>query len=90
MSTWTYRPHAHKRNDEQAGAEAAADKQALSFEILCKLISVLDGDFATKVVNAGGMQCLANAMLFGDADQAREAQHALLCLREKISPLPLT
>ena len=80
------------RDDESPDKESsdkenqALDKEnrALALKCLCKMVSLLDGDFAQQVVSAGGLQCLAGAVICGDAEQASQAQSALLCIREKL------
>jgi hypothetical protein len=51
------------------------------------MVSLLDGDFAQQIVSAGGLQCLAGAVICGDAEWASQAQSALLCIREKLTSL---
>ena len=85
LQPWIHRC-ARKRQRERVGDESRdKESQALSgLECLCKMVSLLDGDFARQVVSAGGLQCLVNAMICGDEEQARQAQSALLCIREKL------
>jgi len=72
-------------DDESSDKESSdMENQALALKCLCKMVSLLDGDFAHKVVSAGGLQCLVGAIICGDAAQASQAQSALLCIREKL------
>ena len=77
-------PHAWvpRVNSTRQGGEAG--RQAIALEVLCKMVSLLDGEFAQKIVSAGGVQCLGSAMVSGDAAQARAAQIALRQLCEKL------
>ena len=74
------------RVDDESPDKESSDKenQALALKCLCKMATLLDGDFAQQVVNAGGLQCLAGAIICGDAAQASQAQSALFCIREKL------
>jgi len=84
MPAWVHR-HDRKRQRGRVGDESRdKESQALALECLCKMVSLLDGDFARQVVSAGGLQCLVSAMICGDEAQARQAQGALLCIREKL------
>lgn len=94
LHSWVSR-HERKRHrgrvddespDKESSDNQALDKeiQALALKCLCKMVSLLGGDFAQQVVSAGGLQCLAGAVICGDAEQASQAQSALLCIREKL------
>ena len=84
LQPWIHRC-ARKRQRGRVGDESRdKENQALALECLCKMVSLLDGDFARQVVSAGGLQCLVGAMICGDEAQARQAQSALLCIREKL------
>ena len=90
MPAWVHR-HDRKRQRGRVGDESRdKENQALALECLCKMVSLLDGDFARQVVSAGGLQCLVGAMICGDEAQARQAQSALLCIREKQARLSET
>ena len=79
MHTDTWVPRA---NRQHKGGEA--ERQAIALEVLCKMVNLLDGEFAQQIVSAGGVQCLGSAMVHGDAAQARAAQIALRQLCEKL------
>ena len=79
MMPHTWVPRANRQHQ---GGEA--ERQAIALEVLCKMVNLLDGEFAQKIVSAGGVQCLGSAMVSGDAAQARAAQDALRQLCEKL------
>ena len=84
LPSWIHRRD-RKRQRGRVGDESCdKESQALALECLCKMVTLLDGDFAQQVVSAGGLQCLVGAMICGDEEQARQAQGALLCIREKL------
>ena len=87
LHPWVSR-HERKRHrgrvDDESPDKESSDNQALALKCLCKMVSLLGGDFAQQVVSAGGLQCLAGAVICGDAEQASQAQSALLCIREKL------
>eukprot|EP00966_Prymnesium_polylepis_P196190 4547173-Prymnesium_polylepis.2 len=56
----------------------------MALECLCKMLKLLDGDFAKQVFDAGGVRCLVTAMFGCDARRAMEARNALLCLHDKL------
>ena len=60
--------------DKESSDNQALDKeiQALALKCLCKMVSLLGGDFAQQVVSAGGLQCLAGAVICGDAEHHAE------------------
>lgn len=71
--------------DKDEKEESAAD---LAIDVMCKMVALLDGaaaqDFSRQLVEAGGLQCLVEAMVFGDAERSRNAQQALLHIRDKL------
>jgi hypothetical protein len=66
------------------GAHSAKDSHAMALECLCKMLKLLDGDFAKQVFDAGAVRCLVTAMFGCDARRAMEARDALLCLHDKL------
>ena len=66
------------------GSESMSESNSLAVECVCKMLKLLDGEFAKQIVDAGGVPCLLGAMLSGDERLADQAESALLCLCDKL------
>jgi hypothetical protein len=83
-SQWIDRRERKRSRELADTAHDAEDPQGIALECLCKMIKLLDGEFAKQVVDAGGVRCLIGAMFGCDARRAMEARKAILCLHDKL------